>query len=341
MFRSAANPIIRLAVFPVLLLFYLQHSGAPMAILAPIFTVIFLTLMPSKPPLNLLLKLLLVLLFVSFVLVFIGEVLQDTPTGYALFCWSLFFWSYYRCHNDPKDIIATLTLIVVIIMTVMNFQMGAQIDVLPWLMFKDFVIAIVVTYISFLLFPGDQKDILMDETSKEGAQTNIGLIMFKATAMCLVMVVLIGIGSTQTMLITITISSMIMIPIADDHRTYSQNKIITTVLGICFTLPVMFLFMFGVSTWMLIGVTVFCGFQLACYAIRSQCRSSIYQLMFTNFVVLTYQVIKHQGTASLSAEFLRLLSIAIAILVGALILNLTKHVAVPLVKEPPTPQADK
>ena len=62
--------------------------------------------------------------------------------------------------------------------------------------------------------------------------------------------------------------------------------------------------------------------------------------MFTNFVVLTYQVIKHQGTPSLSAEFLRLLSIAIAILVGALILNLTKHQAVALVKKTPTPPAE-
>jgi len=340
MFRSAANPIIRLVVFPVLLLFHLQYSGALMPVLAPIFTVIFLTLMPSKPPLNLLLKLMLVLFFVSFVLVFVGGVLQDTPTGYGLFCWSLFFWSFYRSHNDPKDIFATLTIMVVIIMTVMNFQMGTQVDFLPWLMFKDFFIAMVITYISFLLFPGDEKDILMDETSKEGAETNIGLIVFKASAMCLVMVVLIGVGSSQTMLITLTISSMIMIPIANDHRIYSYNKIITTVIGICFTLPVMFLFMFGVSTWMLIGVTIFCGFQLACYAIRRQCRFSIYQLMFTNFVVLTYQVIKHQGTPSLSAEFLRLLSIAIAILVGALILNLTKHQAVALVKETPTPPAE-
>ncbi|MDO6679431.1 MULTISPECIES: DUF2955 domain-containing protein [unclassified Shewanella] len=333
MFRNAVNPIIRLVFFPVFLLFYLQYSGAAMPILAPMFVVIFLTIMPSKPPMSMLLKLLIILFFLSFILVFLAGVLKDTPTGYALFCWGLFFWCFYRSHHDPKDMLATLALMVVIIMTVMNFQMGAPVDVLPWLMFEAFLIAIVITYISFLLFPGDEQDILMDETVKEGAQTNIGLIMFKATAMCITLVVLISIGSTQTMLIAITIGSLIKIPISNDHRIYSQNKIVTTATGILFTLPVMLLFAFGVSTWMLIGVTLFCGLQLACFGIRRQCRFSIYQLLFTNFIVLTYQIIKHQAADSLSSEFTRLISIVIAILVGVLILNLSKHSAVPLVKE--------
>ncbi|GAA0787167.1 hypothetical protein GCM10009193_08200 [Shewanella aestuarii] len=266
--------------------------------------------------------------------------MHDTPTGYGLFCWGLFFWSFYRSHDNPKDIMASLISIVVIIMTVMNFQMGAQIDVLPWVMFKAFLIAIIVAYVSFWLFPGDEKDIAMDETHKEGAQTNLALIIFKATAMCLVLAVLIGVGSSQTILITLTISSMITIPIANDHRVFSYNKVVTTILGILFTLPIMLLSMCGLPTWVLIGVTIFCGLQLACYSIRKQCRFSVYQLLFTNFIVLTYQVIHHQGTDSLSAEFLRLLSVVIAILVGMLILSLTTQVAVPLAKEQPKAQTE-
>ena len=332
MFRSAANPIIRLVLFPVLLLFYLQSSGDPLPILAPMFMVMFLTIMPSKPPLTMLLNLLVILFFVSFVLVFIGGVLKDTPTGYVLFCWALLFWAFYRSHSNPKDIFATLSLMVVIIMTVMNFQLGISTDFLPALMFKGMIIAIILTYISFLLFPGDEQDIKVDQTSKIGAQKNSALIAFKATAMCIVLFVLMATASSQSMLIAMTISSMIKLPIASDHRIYSENKIVTTAVGILFTLPVLMLFSFGVPTWVLIGVTLFCGLQLAGYAIRRQCRFSIYQLLFTNFIVLTYQVIKHQGVDSLSAEFLRLTSIVIAILLGVLILNLTKHSAQPLVK---------
>lgn len=331
MFRSAANPIIRLVLFPVLLLFYLQSNGDPMPILAPIFVVIFLTIMPSKPPLNMLLTILIVLFFISFILVFIGGVLKDTPTGYALFCWALLFWGFYRSHRDPKDIFATLSIMVVIIMTVMNFQMGVATDFLPPLMFKGVIIAIIITYISFLLFPGDEQEIKVDQTSKIAAQKNIALISFKATAMCIALFVLMAVESSQTILIAMTLSNMLKIPIATDHRIYSQNKIVTTSVGILFTLPVMMLFTFGIPTWVLIGVTLFCGLQLASYAIRRQCTFTIYQLLFSNFIVLTYQVIKHQGVDSLSAEFLRLISIVIAILVGVLLLNLTKHRAQPLV----------
>ncbi|WP_208764148.1 DUF2955 domain-containing protein [Shewanella aestuarii] len=197
MFRNAANPVIRLVFFPILLLFYLFYSGDPMASLAPIFVVLLLTIMPTVPPLNMLLKLLIVLLFICFVLAFLGNVLKDTPVGYSLFCWSLLFWSYYRSHRDPKDLISTLVLVVIIIITVMNFQMNAPMNILPWLIFKAFVIAIIVTYLSFLLFPGEEKDILPDEVGHSGAEDHIGLILFKATAMCIVLVVLMGIGGAR------------------------------------------------------------------------------------------------------------------------------------------------
>ncbi|CAH8189678.1 DUF2955 domain-containing protein [Vibrio aestuarianus] len=326
MFHSAANPIIRLVFAPILLLFYLQFSGAAMPMLAPIFVVIFLTIMPSKPPVSLLLKLLLVMFFISFIVVNLGEILVDTPTGFALFCWALLFLSYYRSHRDPKDILSTLTLMVVIIMAVMTKQMGVSASVLPWLMFEALIIAIVVTSLSFLIFPGDEQDIQPDEQSQEKTSAHITLIIFKATAMSLVLAALIGTGSSQSILIAITISSMIKTPIQHEQKTFSHNRLITTTVGILFTVPVMLLFMFNVPTWVVLGVALFCGIQLACYAIRCNCRLSIYQLLFTNFTVLTYQIIKNQGTDSMSAELTRLVSIVIAIFIGALILNVGKSV---------------
>lgn len=41
MFRSAANPVLRLVLAPSILLFYLSAHGAILPILAPIFVVIF------------------------------------------------------------------------------------------------------------------------------------------------------------------------------------------------------------------------------------------------------------------------------------------------------------
>jgi hypothetical protein len=321
MFHSAANPIIRLVFAPILLLFYLQYTGAILPILAPIFVVIFLTIMPAKPPISLLLQLLIILFFISFIVVSLGGLLVDSPVGFALFCWALLFFSYYRSHQNTKDILSTLTLMVVIIMAVMTKQMGIPADGLPWLMFEGLVIAIVVTSLCFLIFPGDEKDILPDDKHAEVTSAALGVILFKATAMGLVIAALIGTATSQSILIAMTISSMIKTPLVSEHQTYKRNKLITTAIGILFTIPAMLLFTFQVSTWVVLGVTLFCGLQLAGYAIRRQCRLSIYQLLFTNFTVLTYQIIKHQGSDSLSAELLRLTSIAIAIFIGALILN--------------------
>ncbi|MCG9747707.1 DUF2955 domain-containing protein [Shewanella sp. Isolate8] len=330
MFLSPANPIIRLVFGPLALLFYLWHQAAPLPILAPIFMVIFLTLMPSRPPLSMMLKLLLIVLFVSLGLVFIGGLLLDSPTGYLLFCWSLLFWSFYRSHKDAKDLLSTLMLIVVIIMTIMSKQLQAPIEVLPWLLMKSAVLALILTYLSFLLFPGDEQDILPDETQADDSSTHMGSILFKTTAMTLVLAALIGIGSSQSMLIAITIGSMIKLADPKEHKSFKQNRLITTAIGILFTFPVMLTFTFGLPTWVVLGMAIFCGLQLACFAIKRSCPLSIYQLLFTNFVVLVYQIITHIGSDALYAQLVRLVSISIAVIIGGLLLSLLHHEPVPL-----------
>lgn len=230
MFHSSANPIIRLVFTPILLLFYLQYSGAPTPFIAPIFVVIFLTLMPSKPPFNMMLKLLVILSLLSFGIVTLaGALMSSPPSGFLLFTWSLLCWSYYRSHRDPKDIVSTLTLIVVLIIVVTSLQMGLPLEGLPWVLFTSFIVALVATYISFWLFPGgDEKDIQPDQTTLDGANEHIGLIVFKATALCVVLYALISSGSSQTLLIAITFGSMIKHPINQDSHSFGRYRIITT-----------------------------------------------------------------------------------------------------------------
>ncbi|MEL7292830.1 MAG: DUF2955 domain-containing protein [Pseudomonadota bacterium] len=322
MFRSAANPVIRLVFAPTLLLFYLLAQGNPVPFLAPMFVVIFLTIMPSRPPLSMMLKLMVVMLGVSVGVIGLGDVLVDSPTGFGLFCWLVLFWSFYRSHKDPKDMLATFALLFVIITCVLNLQFGYSITNLPVIMFEVFLTALLVTYASFLLFPGDEKEILPDEQDMAGAELHLGVIGFKATALLLVLYALIGYGSSQTLLIAITIGSMIKIPVSRDQRVFRNNRLIATTVGILMTIPIMLLNTVGLPMWTLLGVTCFLGLQLACYAVRRGCRLSIYQLLFTNFIVLVNQILSYQGEAPLSAELMRLVSISVAIVIATLLLNL-------------------
>lgn len=247
---------------------------------------------------------------------------MSSSTGFVLFIWSLLCWSYYRSHRDPKDIIATLTLIVVLIVVVMSQQMALPLSGLPWVLFESFIIALIVTCVGFWLFPGDEKDIQPDQTSIDGAEEHLGLIIFKATALCVVLYALIASGSSQTLLIAITFGSMIKHPLNQDSHSFGYYRIITASVGILFTIPCMLMVTLGAPTYVVLGVTIFCGLQLACFAIRRKTHLTIYQLLFTNFTVLTYQIINNPGIESFSAQMTRLVSIVIAIVLGVLVLNL-------------------
>lgn len=324
MFHSHVNPIVKIVFTPILLLFYLKYIGHPIPVLAPVFVVILLTTMPSKPPISMVIQLLLVLLLVSFAVVFSSQMLIGTPTGYALFTWGIIAWSYHRGHQNPQDIISTLTLIVIIIVTVVSKQMNYPVDGLPLVISQAFVVAFIATTVAHWVFPGDQQDVKPDEKA-EGKESHAGVAMFKATAMCLVLVGLIGVGSSQTMLIAITISSMIKLPLLNHQKNYVYQRLITTATGILFTLPTMFLWGFGAPDWVVMGVSCFLGLQLASYAIRKDVHSTIYQLLFTNFTVITYQIIKNLGADSFTSGLMRLLSISVAVFVGALILRLFRN----------------
>lgn len=333
MFRSAANPILRLVIAPIFLLFYLISQGEVLPVLAPMLVVIFLTIMPSKPPLGMLFKLLSVVLIVSLSVVTIGQVLVDSPTGFGLFCWLMLFWSFYRSHNDPKDMLATFILLFVIITFVVNLQFHVSVANLPWLMLKTCLMAMVTVYASFLLFPGNETEIRPDEQDMGGAQTHLGLIVFKATTVMIALYVLVGTGSSQTLLIAITIGSMIKIPFSTDQRVFRNHRLIATMVGILATLPIMAAHnVLSMPTILLIGVSCFMGIQLSRFAIYKQCRLSVYQLMFTNFIVLLNQIMTYEGSQPVSAEFTRLVSISIAIIIATLIVNLTRFEAKPVSK---------
>ncbi|PNI05605.1 multidrug DMT transporter permease [Vibrio diazotrophicus] len=321
MFHSSVNPVVKIIFTPLLLLFYLKYTGHPMPVLAPVFVVILLTTIPSKPPMSLVFQLVTVLILISVMVVFFAQMFAGTPTGYALFLWGILTWSYHRSHNNPQDIVSNLALIVLIIATVVSKQMHFPIDAVPAVLIQAFVVALIVTFLAHFLFPGDAQDIKPDEPAK-GTESPLSVAMFKATAMCLILAALIGIGGSQTMLIAITISSMLKLPLINHHKDFVYQRLITTATGILFTLPTMFLCSFGAPEWVVLGVSLFLGIQLACYAYRRDAHSTIYQLLVMNFIVITYQVVQNVGIDSFTSGFMRLVSISIAIFIGALILRL-------------------
>ncbi|MCR9662917.1 multidrug DMT transporter permease, partial [Vibrio parahaemolyticus] len=231
-------------------------------------------------------------------------------------------------YNNPKDMLGTYLLLFTIIIFIVNRQFNISVSIMPWLTLKTFLITILVTYVSFMLFPGDEQDIKADEKAMSGAKTHLGLIAFKSTILMIVMYLLISTESSQSLLIAITVGSMIKIPISRDQRIFRNNRLIATLVGILATLPIMVAqYFFVVSQWMLIGISCFMGLQMARFAIWRKCKLSVYQLMFTNFIVLLNQIFTYHGNQPFSVEITRFASISIAILFATIILNFAQFCA--------------
>lgn len=296
-----------------------------MPMIAPIFLVVFLSLMPSVPPFKMLLNVAVMLIVVSYSLIFIGELLIDSPTGYALYTWLILFAGAYRSHQNPKDILATLTVMIIVMMVTLQKQFHVDSIGFPLVLIAGVSIAVAVLYLSYYLFPGVDESFSKNNDVSATPTLNIKIIVLKATSIYLLLTALIGLGSAQTMLIAITFTNLIRLPHIDGHRDFIQRRIVTTFVGILFSVPVLLSFIFGAPLLVVLGLSLFCGIQLVCYAMRRNCDTAFIQLLMTNFIMLIYQIISHNNADSLSAELLRLTSITLAIVAGTIILNLTKQ----------------
>ncbi|WP_448211761.1 multidrug DMT transporter permease [Colwellia sp. MEBiC06753] len=325
MFHSNANGVIRLVFTPLLVLFGLHYYQVPLPIVAPIFIIIFLTTTPTKPPISLLVKIFFILAIVSTFLTGAIQLLRSSVLGLAIFTWLIFFISFSRSHSKPDDIAATLLIIIMVAATVLQQQYLLPLNNLSWMLMVHAGLALASVIISYWLFPG--ADLITKPKHPLLSQLSVGksTVVLKTTVMFLVLEVLVLLDNEQSLLIAVTLGSLLKVPNVQGHHTFSKHKLLTTIVGMLFTIPVLLVSLANLPLWLIYGISLFCALQLVCFAIRMDSRLLIYQLLLTNFIILINDIIQSHGAESLFIELLRLSSIIVAIIIGATVVNLTEE----------------
>lgn len=90
MYHSAANPIIRVAVFPVLLLFWQYVYGTDLPLLAPAMCAVFLTTTHEPPPVIMVFVMGGILFITAWFQALMSELLIDYVHVYYLFLFGIF-----------------------------------------------------------------------------------------------------------------------------------------------------------------------------------------------------------------------------------------------------------
>lgn len=318
---AAANPLLRVAVGTLVPLFLLQYFEVPLPMLVSVFTVVMLTLMPGKPSVSVLLQLTAVVVVAALVQSAAGNLLGGTGTGTWLFLFAVLFYSLSRIHLNPKDVVGLMMMILGIVVTVLHFQYAMTLANLPWLLALAFISAIGVIYLMFWLFPGGELEVSAD-ISWEVTPSHWLKVLAKALFIMLIIFLLMDADSSQALLIVITLTSLIKDPnpLAGSHN--ARQRLWTTWLAVVYSLPLLIVFWLDMAWWLQMLLAVALALWLGAAATARKVSMAEYQLLMSGFVMLVYQVISHQGAASLTSSLMRLGSVIVAVLLGMLLLSL-------------------
>ncbi|ABL99208.1 DUF2955 domain-containing protein [Shewanella amazonensis] len=326
-FSSRANPILRIAVAALVPLFVLHYLENPLPMLVSVFAVIMLTLMPGRPSLQVLSKLSMVVVAAAMVQHAAGILLSGTGTGSWMFLFAVLFYSLSRIHLNPKDIVGTMMMILGIMVTILHWQFATTVSDLPLVLAANFVGAIVMVYLVFWLFPGEELGAEAD-TAWEVTPSHWLKIVVKSLFLLLVIFLLIDSDNSQSLLIAITLANLIKDPnpMAGTHN--GRQRLWTTAVGVLLTLPLLLAFWLDMHWWLLMLFAIALALWGSATALEHRVSMAEYQLLMSSFVMLVYQVISHDGTSSLTSSLTRFGAVVLAVLLGVMMLGMLSELGV-------------
>lgn len=133
MFHSQSNPLIRVALFPVLLLFWQYVFGTDLPLLAPAMCAVFLTTTHNPPPLIMVFLMGGVLYITAWLQALLSNLLQDYPQVYYLALLGVFYWCMDRTKKNAQDLLAILLIVSTAMIAVFTKQKGIDVGQFLWL----------------------------------------------------------------------------------------------------------------------------------------------------------------------------------------------------------------
>lgn len=321
MFRNPANGLIRIALFPVLLLFFQQEFGTRLPLLGPVFVAVFLTVSPVAPPVSMVLMMGAVLFATAWIQATLSVLLIDQPLVYYLILYVLMVWCMQRTRENPKDILSLLMLVSTAMVAVFTQQKGIDVSQLPLSLLLEILYAGLTTYLAYFLFPGGSPIAPMPKPpDSEPLHTELWHLALKGGVIVAVLWGSIRLDLVQSTVIVITVANIIKDPNPMVGRDYGVFRLLGTYAGFLFALPV--LMMAGLQTNLFgqMGMAMVCAMLMGIFAMKKGASFNSLQVLYTGFIVLLYYGLTQTAGSAFVADGKRLVSIMLAVLLGIMVL---------------------
>ncbi|EGR4060917.1 DUF2955 domain-containing protein [Vibrio cholerae] len=330
MYRSAANPIIRVAVFPVLLLFWQYVFGTDLPLLAPAMCAVFLTTTHEPPPVIMVFIMGGILFITAWFQALMSELLIDYVHVYYLFLFGIFYWCMERTKKNPQDVFAILLIVSTAMIAVFTQQKGIGVEQIPMALLKNIFIAGFTAYLAYWLFPGGEP--LATSVAPVASTTKYLLdwqTLFKAIIVMTMMVCTIQLDLEQSTIITIVVALMIKDPDPSIGKDYGLRRLLTTYASLLYAIPPLAMSLLQANLVGTLGVALVSSLFMGIHAVAKKASYNSIQLMYSSYVVLVFYGITSTSISAISDDLVRFTSVFAAVLLGLMSLVIlypkTKH----------------
>ncbi|MGI2259683.1 DUF2955 domain-containing protein [Shewanella sp. GXUN23E] len=323
MSRRPANALIRVAVFPVLLLFWQYVFGTDLPLLGPAMCAVFLTTTHEPPPLIMVILMGVVLFVTAWIQGALSVVLFDQPVVYYFALFGAFYWCMQRTHENPQDLLAILLIVSTAMIAVFFKQKGIDVSDIPWALLKNLLIAGFTAYLAYFLFPGGEPLSTFPKAA-EARKRDIPalIILLKTGFIMLTLVVTINLNLAQSTIITVVVALILKDPDPIAGHIYGLRRLVVTYASVLYAVPPLLFSILQANIVATMGSAVICSLLMGCRAVERKASYNGIQLMYSSYVVLIFYGITTTGFSGISEDAVRFGSILGAVLFGMMVLLL-------------------
>ncbi|EIT6976769.1 DUF2955 domain-containing protein [Vibrio vulnificus] len=317
MYRSAANPLIRVALFPILLLFWQYVFGTDLPLLAPAMCVVFLTTTHEPPPPVMILVMGGILFATAWMQAFVSNLLIDYPHVYYLFLFGVFYWCMERTKENAQDVLAILLIVSTAMIAVFTQQKGINVEQIPLAILANIFIAGFVAYLAYFLFPGG--DPIAANAQGRTSTIRYTLDWHTVAKTVLIMAVLITsirMDMEQSTIITLIVALVLKDPDPIVGHDYGIRRLLATYASVLYAIPPLVVSLFQVNLVGSLGAAMVSALFMGIHAMEKKASFNSIQLLYSSYVVLVFYGITSTSISAIADDLVRFASVLFAVLLG-------------------------
>ncbi|ENM5840628.1 DUF2955 domain-containing protein [Vibrio mimicus] len=319
MFHSQSNPLIRVSLFPVLLIFWQYVFGTDLPLLAPAMCAVFLTTTHNPPPLIMVFLMGGVLYITAWLQALLSHLLQDYPQVYYLALLGVFYWCMERTKKNAQDLLAILLIVSTAMIAVFTKQKGIDVGQIPMALLTNIFVAGFTAYLAYFLFPGGEplaefpKPYEPNRKHNENWQT-----LFKASMVLLVLFITITLDLEQSTIIAIVVALVLKDPDPSVGKDYGIRRFLTTYASVLYAIPPLIMSIMQANLIGIFGAAIVSALLMGIHAVEKKASYNSIQLLYSSYVVLVFYGVTSTSITALTDDIVRFASILVAVLLGVM-----------------------